>query len=107
MDNVAILLEHVNLLDGLDGLGVKLLQLLLELLVVGGRAGGRTLDLAAGGTLSTVLGLWLAAVIREGDSRASQSIDEHTLYLPVSITDGLARVRNLAEKFTYQFGLPS
>lgn len=54
MDNVAVGLEHVNLLDSLDGLGAQLLQGSLELLVVGAGAGGRTLDLAAGGTLSTV-----------------------------------------------------
>ena len=54
MDDVAIRLEHVDLLNGLDGLGAELLQGLLELLVVGAGAGGRTLDLSPGGTLSTV-----------------------------------------------------
>ena len=53
MNDVAVRLEHVDLLDSLDGLGVELLQSLLELLVIGSGAGGRTLDLAAGGTLST------------------------------------------------------
>lgn len=72
MDNVAVRLEHVDLLNGLDGLGVQLLQGLLELLVVGAGAGGSTLDLAAGGTLSTVLGLWLAAVIGGRGTWASQ-----------------------------------
>ena len=54
MNDVAVRLEHVDLLDGLDRLGAELLERLLELLVVGTRAGGSTLHLAAGGTLSTV-----------------------------------------------------
>lgn len=56
MDHVSVLLEHVDLLDGLDGLDVHLLECRLELLVVGA---GRLVDLlhlAAGGTLSTVHG---------------------------------------------------
>lgn len=57
MDNIAVLLEHVDLLDGLDGLDVHLLQGGLELLVIG--AGGLVdlLDLAAGSTLASVLAL--------------------------------------------------
>lgn len=54
MDDVAIALEHVDLLDGLDGLDVELLQRLLELLVIAGRARGRTLDLSPGSTLATI-----------------------------------------------------
>lgn len=54
VDDVAVLLEHVDLLDSLDGLDVKLLQGGLELLVVGTGAGGRPLDLPAGGTLATI-----------------------------------------------------
>lgn len=54
MDNVAVGLEHVDLLDGLDGLSVKLLQGGEELLVVSTRAGRRTLSRSAGSTLSTV-----------------------------------------------------
>lgn len=53
MDNVAISLEHVDLLNGLDGLSVQLLQGLLKLLVIGTGAVGCALDLASGGTLST------------------------------------------------------
>lgn len=53
VDDVAVALEHVDLLDGLDGLHVQLLQGLLELLVVAGRAGGSPLDLSPGGTLAT------------------------------------------------------
>lgn len=54
MDDVAVLLEHVDLLDGLDRLYVHLLQGSLQLLVVG--AGGLVdlLDLAAGSTLASV-----------------------------------------------------
>lgn len=54
VDDVAVLLEHVDLLDGLDGLHVHLLQGRLQLLVVG--AGGLVdlLDLAAGSALASV-----------------------------------------------------
>ena len=38
MNNVSVLLEHVDFLDGLDGLDVELLERGLQLLVVG--AGG-------------------------------------------------------------------
>ena len=57
VDDVAVFLEHVDLLNGLDGLDVHLLQGGLELLVVG--AGGLVdlLDLAAGSTLASVA--WL------------------------------------------------
>lgn len=54
MDNVAVLLEHVDLLDGLDGLDVHLLEGGLELLVVGTGALVDLLDLAAGSTLASV-----------------------------------------------------
>lgn len=53
MNDVSIRLEHVYLLNGLDGLSVQLLQGLLELPVVGTATGGGTLDLAAGSSLST------------------------------------------------------
>lgn len=54
MDDVSVLLEHVDLLDGLDGLHVHLLQGGLELLVVGTGGLVDLLDLAAGSTLSSV-----------------------------------------------------
>ena len=59
MNDVAVFLEHVDLLNGLDGLDVHLLQGGLELLVVG--AGGLVdlLDLAAGSTLASVA--WLVS----------------------------------------------
>jgi hypothetical protein len=66
VNDVAIRLEHVDLLNGLDGLGVQLLEGLLKLLVIGTGAGGRTLDLASGGTLSTKQVSWLAADIGGG-----------------------------------------
>lgn len=53
VDDVPVLLEHVDLLNGLDGLDVQLLQRRLELLVIGAGAGGRPLDLAAGRSLAT------------------------------------------------------
>lgn len=53
MDDVSVLLEHVDLLNGLDRLHVHLLQRRLQLLVVG--AGGlvHPLGLAAGSTLAS------------------------------------------------------
>lgn len=54
VDNVAVRLEHVDLLDSLDGLSAELLEGLLELLVVGTGASGSTLNLTAGSTLSTI-----------------------------------------------------
>jgi hypothetical protein len=54
VDDVSVLLEHVDLLDGLDGLHVHLLQGGLELLVVGSGGLVNLLDLAAGSTLSSV-----------------------------------------------------
>ena len=54
MDDVAVLLEHVDLLDSLDRLDVELLQCSLKLLVIGSRAGRRPLDLSSGGSLATI-----------------------------------------------------
>ena len=54
VDDVSVLLEHVNLLDGLDGLDVHLLQGRLQLLVVGAGRLVDLLDLAAGSTLASV-----------------------------------------------------
>lgn len=53
VDDVSVALEHVDLLNGLDGLDIELLEGLLELLVVGGGPLGRPLHLPARGTLST------------------------------------------------------
>lgn len=54
VDDVAVGLEHVDLLDGLDGLSVELLQLGLELLVIGVGSGGSALGGSSGSSLSTV-----------------------------------------------------
>jgi hypothetical protein len=54
VDDVAVLLEHVDLLNSLDGLDVHLLEGGLQLLVVGAGVAGNLLDLAAGGTLASV-----------------------------------------------------
>lgn len=62
MEDVAVRLEHVDLVNGLDGLGAELLEAGLELAVVGSGAGGGALDLAAGGTLATVR-RWLAMMV--------------------------------------------
>jgi hypothetical protein len=53
VNDVAITLEHVDLLDGLDRLGVQLLESGLELLVIIGAAGDIALLLVSGSTLST------------------------------------------------------
>jgi hypothetical protein len=54
VDDVAVLLEHVDLLNALDGLDVQLLESGLELLVIGAGVADDLLDLAAGGTLATI-----------------------------------------------------
>ncbi len=61
MDDIAVALEHVNLLDGLDGLDVELLQRLLELLVIAGRSDGALLLGSAGSSLATARRLGLLA----------------------------------------------
>lgn len=53
VDDVAVLLEHVDLLNLLDGLGVELLQGLEELLVVSAGAGRAALGRTTGSTLAT------------------------------------------------------
>lgn len=52
VNDVAVALEHVDLLDSLDGLHVKLLEDLLELLVVGAGPLGCALHLPARGALA-------------------------------------------------------
>ena len=54
MDDVSVALEHVDLLNGLDGLDVELLQRGLELLVVGTSGPVDLLDLPAGCALASV-----------------------------------------------------
>jgi hypothetical protein len=54
VDDVAVALEHVDLLNGLDGLDIELLEGLLQLLVVTGRPRGGALHLPAGSTLATI-----------------------------------------------------
>jgi hypothetical protein len=54
VDNGAVLLEHVDLLNALDGLDVQLLESGLELLVIGTGVADDLLDLAAGSTLASV-----------------------------------------------------
>ena len=56
VDDVAVLLEHVDLLDTLDGLDIQLLQGGLQLLVVGVGGPVDLLDLAAGSALASVSG---------------------------------------------------
>jgi hypothetical protein len=54
VDDVSIALEHVNLLNRLDGLDVELLESGLQLLVVGAGALVDLLDLPAWGALASV-----------------------------------------------------
>lgn len=54
MDDVAVALEHVDLLDSLDGLYIKLLERGLKLLVVGAGALVDLLHLSAWSTLASV-----------------------------------------------------
>lgn len=54
MNNVAIALEHVHLLNGLDRLDIELLKRRLKLLVVTSGPGRRALDLSPGSSLSTI-----------------------------------------------------
>lgn len=53
MNHVAVLLEHVDLLNGLDRLNIELLERSLKLLVVGTRRLVDLLCLAARSTLSS------------------------------------------------------
>jgi hypothetical protein len=55
VDDVAVALEHVDLLNSLDGLDVQLLECALELLVVGAGRPVDLLDLPAGCALASVL----------------------------------------------------
>jgi hypothetical protein len=55
VDDVAVRLEHVDLLNGRDGLNVHLLEGSLELLVVTTAGSVDLLDLSSGSTLATVL----------------------------------------------------
>lgn len=54
VNDVAVALEHVDLLNGLDGLHIELLERRLELLVVGAGSLVNLLDLASGSSLATI-----------------------------------------------------
>lgn len=55
MDDIAVTLEHVDLLDCLDGLDVHLLQRRLKLLIICTRALVHLLDLPSWSTLAAVI----------------------------------------------------
>lgn len=55
VDDVAVALEHVDLLNSLDGLDVQLLERSLELLVVGSSSPVDLLDLPAGCALASIM----------------------------------------------------
>lgn len=54
VNDVAVALEHVHLLNGLDGLDIELLEGGLELLVITAGPGRGALDLPAGSSLATM-----------------------------------------------------
>ena len=54
MDDVSVSLEHVDLLDSLNGLDIELLERRLQLLVIHPRALVHLLDLSSWCALSTV-----------------------------------------------------
>lgn len=59
MDNLTILPEHVNLLDGRNRLGIDLLQGVGKLGLLTGRVLAGLLDLSADGAFATDAGLGL------------------------------------------------
>jgi len=54
VDDVSVALEHVDLLDSLDGLDIELLERCLKLLVVGAGSLVNLLNLAPRSTLASV-----------------------------------------------------
>lgn len=64
VDNVAVRLEHVDFLDGLDWLDVHLLEGGLELLVVGARVSNHLFHLSSGGTLAAIAQLSVSPALR-------------------------------------------
>jgi hypothetical protein len=54
MDDISITLEHVDLLNSLDGLDVQLLESSLELLLIGARALVNLFDLSPYGSLAAI-----------------------------------------------------
>lgn len=73
MDDIAVALEHVNLLNGRDGLSVELLEGLLKLLVVTARSLRSPLNLPPRSTLATVFPLPLESRTRYFLSRSPGS----------------------------------
>ena len=82
MNDVSVTLEHVDLLDGLDGLGVQLLQGGLELLVVVGVPGDIALLLVSRGTLATCDSLF-GLVIWSSWDLVSQSAHIHQQHMGI------------------------
>ncbi len=54
VNHIPVRLEHVDLLNGLDGLHIELLERLLQLLVVAGRSSRGALHLSPGSSLATI-----------------------------------------------------
>jgi len=64
VNDVAVALEHVDLLNLLNGLNIQLLEVCLQLLVIGTSSLVDLLDLASRGTLASVVDVLL--VFRSG-----------------------------------------
>jgi hypothetical protein len=87
VDDVSVALEHVDLLNALDGLDVELLQRGLELLVVGTSGPVDLLDLPAGSTLAAIYRVSLAFLM-------SSSFPVSRL-LPIARCGVISRVRDI------------
>jgi hypothetical protein len=92
VDDVSISLEHVDLLNSLDGLNIELLECCLQLLVIHSRALVDLLDLSSRCALSTVphlsayLGIvpvfHILAASWDGEIYIRRSCRRTTLYVP-------------------------
>ena len=69
MNHVAILLEHVDLLNGLDRLNIQLLQRCLKLFVIRPRALVDLFDLPPRGTFTSIT-TWMSVEILQGAMKA-------------------------------------
>ena len=104
MNDVAVRLEHVDLLDGLDRLGVELLKRLLELLVVGAGPGGGALDLSPGVPLPLRRALAIRCSVGIGSGLLDSGGAHRTLINHVSFA--IYAMRPAMASPTHQCGLP-
>ena len=74
MNDISVFLEHVDLLDGLDGLDVEFLEGRLQLLVVGAGRLVNFLGLAAWCAFASNMGQCVLAKLMEKESGGPESI---------------------------------